>query len=367
MSAALDDDFDLPPGVATANDDHSAVRCYPDGGDTIATDGELRGERHICLQWARACCPNGARCALRHALPTLADENRLVHSADGITQDIFGRPRGARHERALADPLQCQTVRVDGLPAEGDGSQQQRRRALDALGSEWGEVVRTWLVADPRVGYLRFKWRSSAQVFVEAMHGKCARPDVPDAPLELAWCFHDPAEIQASQAREMAFAAAAESRARQEATSELYKRLERERDAGSAPSGGAVRKRPRVERGADSLEHDGSAAAWVEQDEQAITAVTARYPGAEPDDDGEVRTGEGTQEPQHAVASSADSEGAPLPAGWLEGVDPATGCTYYYDTSTRAEPRGDGARPAVDALPKRRWAGHNLVSNHGAS
>ena len=342
VMGSLDDSFDLPPGVvATASgavEASTAARCWPDI-DSIDTDGELRGEHHICLRWVRGCCTLGARCSLRHKLPTLADENRLVHSADGLTKDIFGRPRGERQERSTTDPLQCQTVCVSGLPASG---QQERRSQLDALGSEWGEVVRTWAVADPHTGYVRFRWRSSAQVFVEAMHGKPLRPDEPETLLELSWCFHDPAAIQATQGREMALAAAAEARARRESTAELYARLERERcpqrpsDAMAATRVGgwgaaAVAKRRRTEPSEGGVA-SSDAAAWLEQEEHALSAVAAAYPGGEHDSPRD----EAPASESHATQDSACEPpiGPVISADWVHGVDPASGCTYYYNLKT---------------------------------
>ena len=167
--SALDDLYDLPPGVHQANESIATVtppgvdlgssivtRCWPEV-DSLVTAGERRGAHHICLDWAHGCCTYGVQCALCHKLPTLADEQRLIYSADGLTSDIFGRKKQESSGRMLYDPLACQTICITGLPPEL--TQQERRRALDSL-DEWGKIARTWVVADPRVGYVKFRWRS---------------------------------------------------------------------------------------------------------------------------------------------------------------------------------------------------------------
>ena len=365
MAVAQDDLFDLPPGVDLTP---PVVRCWPDI-DTIITDGERRGEHNICILWARGSCPAGIQCGACHRLPSHADEIRLLHSADGLTKDIFGRARGERSERSVVDALQCQTVCVTGLPVTS--SQHERRQLLDALGSEWGTVVRTWVDADPRVGYVRFKWRSSAQLFVEAMDGKPARPDEPDAPLELAWCFHDPAAIQATQGRDLALAAAAEARARRESVFDLYSRLEAERSCAPPPAAGntvssaahAAHKQGKRRRGEPAVmmspaEGLSAATAWADAPEEQISDVTAVYPGGDwgdapeeqisdvtavyPGGDwgdwGDVGDAGGATAADEAVEEakqgSAGSGEAPLPYGWIQGIDPASGYTYYHNGHT---------------------------------
>jgi hypothetical protein len=344
MAVAQDDLFDLPPGVDLTP---PVVRCWPDI-DTFITDGERRGEHNICILWARGSCPAGIQCGACHRLPSHADEIRLLHSADGLTKDIFGRARGERSERSVVDALQCQTVCVTGLPVTS--SQHERRQLLDALGSEWGAVVRTWVDADPRVGYVRFKWRSSAQLFVEAMHGKPARPDEPDAPLELAWCFHDPAAIQATQGRDLALAAAAEARARRESVFDLYTRLEAERSCAPPPAAGdtmssaahAAHKQGKRRRGdyepaemMSPAEGLSAATVWADAPEERISDVTASYPGADWGDVGDAGGPTAADEAaEEAKPGSAGSGEAPLPDGWIQGIDPASGYTYYYNGYT---------------------------------
>jgi hypothetical protein len=318
MSA--DDLYDLPPGVGAEPSpglarSSSAVapltRCWPDV-DAIATTGERQGERFICLLWSRGCCPRGELCSHRHRLPNLADEQRLLYSSDGLTTDIFGRPRGAAREQVLRDPQACQTLQVSGLPA--DLNQQERRRELDAL-SEWGAIAKTWVVADPSVGYVKFKWRATAQFVMEAMQGQPLTPDALNA-LELSWCFADPSAIQAAQAKELALVAMAEARARRESSSALYDSFERERHVQASVDARARKRARATEESADHIKEAAAipasdASVWTGEEEQSISAVTAAYPGGEYSE-----IGEGAEDTAPA---------------WRYALDPVSGCPYWYD------------------------------------
>jgi hypothetical protein len=328
--ACADDLYDLPPGIGAdaAETTAARARCWPEV-DSIETDGARRGERFICLAWARGLCTRSARCGSRHQLPTLSDEQRLLNTNEGRTTDIFGRQRGQVDERTMQDPLACQTLCVRGLPP--GMSQHERRQALDGL-SEWGAIAKTWVIADPTVGYVKFKWRSSAQVVAEAMQGQPISPDLPGA-LELSWCYVDPARIQAGQAKEMALAAMEEARARREASAALYERLERQH--GALPANGAKRQRVggNDAREAGEPELTDEASAWVEQAESCVSAVAAHYPGgSEPEAAFEL--------PACATADDAPADAAQqqtvayCPEGWHAAVDPASGFTYYYDPSS---------------------------------
>lgn len=233
--AAADDLYDLPPGVdlplAAAT-----PRCWP-SIDEVATDGARRGAVIVCLDWANGRCAAGIGCAARHALPSIADENRMAHSADGLLCDIFGRPRAPASETPLSvfDPLACSTIHiVSGMPP---GDQHERRRALDESLSEWGQVVKSWFLADTRSCFVKFKWRSTAQLVLEALQGRPLRPE-DNEPLELAWATVDPSIVQARQGRELAYSAMREARERGRATQALYDRLEREHMADDDDSDG---------------------------------------------------------------------------------------------------------------------------------
>jgi len=185
--------MDLPPGIDIEPD--ALPRCWP-AVDACETEGERTGSRWICVEWANGSCERGAACAKRHRAPTEADEQRLLFSADGVTHDIFGRPRIAA-TNSVADPGSSSTLHVKGLPPSRTA--QERRAALELL-SEWGELAKTWTLADPSEGYVKFKKRSCAQMCAEAMHGRPLRPDYGGA-LEISVVALDPGKVQASQAR----------------------------------------------------------------------------------------------------------------------------------------------------------------------
>lgn len=320
--AAVDDLYDLPPGVGSVTAAASAptapatdyaasmvsqdgcaapTRCWPDI-DAIKTSGSRCGAHNICIQWANGACALGVHCSLRHALPTLADEQRLLHSADGLTHDIFGRPGQERPAGSLFDPLACQTLHVVGLPTEGN--RHSRRRVLEAAFGEWGEVARVWLVADPRVGYVKFKWRSSAQMALEAMQGRPLTPDLTEE-LQLGWCASDPSMVQAQQAREMALTAMHEARERQEHQHALYQSLER---------GSAVHA-PKRQRTTGDHGEASNASAWYEQPEEPLSAVAAVYPD--------------TNSAPSVGTIAAQQMLSPLPEGWTECMCSIYGVPYY--------------------------------------
>ena len=58
-------------------------------------------------------------------------------------------------------------------------AQQGRAAAsiIDAGFGEWGTVVKTWFVADPKQCYVKFKSRATAQLVIEALHGRPLRPE----------------------------------------------------------------------------------------------------------------------------------------------------------------------------------------------
>jgi hypothetical protein len=325
--AAADDLYDLPPGVdlplAAAT-----PRCWP-SIDEVATDGARRGAVIVCLDWANGRCAAGIGCAARHALPSIADENRMAHSADGLLCDIFGRPRAPASETPLSvfDPLACSTIHiVSGMPP---GDQHERRRALDESLSEWGQVVKSWFLADTRSCFVKFKWRSTAQLVLEALQGRPLRPE-DNEPLELAWATVDPSIVQARQGRELAYSAMREARERGRATQALYDRLEREKGGGAAAAASALGKRPREHRDADD-----DSTAW-DDDAERLSAVATAYPGGHEAADGgeQVHDDAPAERGAEAAAPAGEEE---LPAGWRTALDETYGVAYFYHADGRTQ------------------------------
>lgn len=321
----LDDFHDLPPGIDVP--EATLPRCWP-STDACATDGEKRGETSICLDWANGRCARGVHCGSRHALPSIADENRMTFSADGLLRDVFGRPRAPANTftpLSAFDPLACQTIHVvSGVPR---GDLHVRRRIIDEALTEWGHIVKTWFIADEGSCFVKFKWRASAQVVMEALHGRPLRPE-DNEPLQLAWAMVDPSIVQSQQGRELAYNAMKEARERGNATQALYERLERERHVASTASSSsalgtsALGKRARDNTTAPVI---SSLSAWHDGGDEPINAVAAAYPGAEAED---ATAGEPAGSEEHATQPPPLE--AMLPGGWRTGVDPTYHCTYYY-------------------------------------
>ena len=293
---------------------------------------------YICHAWANGTCKLGALCSQRHGLATQMDEDRLYHAANA---DVFGRPRTSLSATSVFDPLIANCIQiVKGVPP---GSQHERRRELESALSEWGQLTKIWFVADERAAFVRFKWRSTAQLFLEALHGRPLQPDLSEV-LQLQWATVDPAAVQAQQGKDMAFHAMVEARERAAAAHELYQRLEREGGGASSASKGGGKgartssslKRPRF-----VMPNEPEWVEWKEKDKVSITSVSAEYPGSAITADGpplEHRAEDGgttTAITTAAATPIASGElghtGAQqLPPGWQSGLDPTSGYLYYY-------------------------------------
>ena len=315
-NAMATSDDDLPPGIDIGDEGDTTTRCWPET-DAVATAGERSGRaRWFCLPWAHGSCALGANCEQRHRLPEHADEIKLMHSADGLTHDIFGRARPEERGRTsqLADPFACATILVEHLPDFGTAgyAMQERRRCLEAFASEWGQAVKTWCLADPTSGYVKFRWRCSAQMCMEAMDGRPLRPDEA-TPLRLSWASSDPSLMQASQSRDLALAAMEEAAQRRLFQEDLY--LKHERDI-------VPPKRRRLEpEGGDEV------TAWMDAPERPLegSMVAAEYPGGDP-----AYCAQAGADAAAAEEAGAEGGAQPLLAGWQSGIDPTYGATYFY-------------------------------------
>ena len=373
---ASGDDLDLPPGIDLPGRREPAAaaaaapvlpRCWPDV-DAAPTAGDRRGDAWICLAWANGSCRAGASCESLHRLPSMAEEQRLVYSTDGIDRDVFGR---------MGHGTQATAILVRGLPPTA-GSQRQIRAALDEFG-EWGKVVRTWVHHEPGCGYVAFKARGTAQFVMEAMQGRSLSPEGGE-PLQLSWALRDPGQEQAEQvhsigtacprapprvpytparlhaygpctalpqARNLAMRSMEEARERRDEQHEMYRRLEAEGLAlkrqklhggggsggggggsggggGGGGSGGGGSGGGAGSAGCDDAAALEPWSRWVEEPEVTMTAVTALYPG------GVVAVNETRESEGVGDGSSANGTAAAcLPAGWSSEVDPRYGARYY--------------------------------------
>ena len=151
----------------------------------------------------------------------------------------------------------------------------------------------------------------------------------------------------------MALRSMEEARARRDEQHDLYNRLEAEglelkrrklqggadggaggagRGAGGAGgSGGATGGGGGDGGGRDAGEEAAREAwsRWAEQPEMSLTAVTAQYPGGEPDANGGVR------DEARAAPDSADlAEEEALPSGWTSAIDERYGAHYYFHSES---------------------------------
>ena len=327
-----------PPGVVTAAQPAEQPRCWP-SVDAMQTDGDR--SPYICLAWANGTCKRGARCSTRHALPTQADEDRLFHAKDS---DVFGRTRvSTGTPLSVFDPLNCTILHiVSGVPHLRD--QHARRRCLDEAFGEWGQVLKTWFLSEPGSAFVKFKWRSTAQLVLEACHGRPLRPEDSE-PLQLAWCTTDPSIVVAQQGRELAYNAMREARERGRATQELYERLEREaggRAAAATGDGGRRDGRAALgKRARNATAPASEMSEWFDGGAEPISAVAASYPGGLSVSEEELSTTtDGALPATHAggeqEAGAPASAAEDLPAGWSASLDPHYRVMYYWNASTGA-------------------------------
>mmetsp|Transcript_40274 Transcript_40274/g.66878 ORF Transcript_40274/g.66878 Transcript_40274/m.66878 type:complete len:326 (-) Transcript_40274:118-1095(-) len=323
------DDLDLPPGIDLPT---SRSRCWP-ANDTECTCGDVRGGAWICISWAKGACRLGKTCEALHRLPSLAEEQRMVYSTDGLDSDVFGRPLAGSAQRD--GPLNS-TLAVHGLPS--DASQRELRTLLDAF-NEWGTVLRTWVGAVHGTGFVKFKWRSSAQFALEAMDGQPISPEG-GTPLMVRWATVNP-EVEAAKAGHvLALRSMQDAKKRRDTQHELYQRLEREAKALKQHAADV----PGQTTGC-SVDHQAHAAVTCQTDTifqrslftETLTNVTACYPGTT----ASVRA----NHEHDANIGAAEADEPALPLGWVRAVDEHAGYYYYYHKDTQRtqwEHPGDG-------------------------
>lgn len=334
---SLDDD--LPPGIDLPVR-HAAQpiatpvlpRCWPEV-DSQETRGSSLGNAWLCLAWARGGCPRGVECAALHRLPSLAEEQRLTFSADGVDYDVFGRPRACALG-ASPTPLEASTLFVRGLNV--NWSQREVRLALERFG-EWGQLARTWCGVEPSTGYVKYRWRASAQFAVEAMDGRSLEPEG-GYPLRVSFATQDPEVEQTQNARQLALRSVEEAKRRRDRQHDLYARLEMEARAGKAPrtTSHAAHSNGDASSTGVAREAVASPAVWQIEPGERLTAVAEMYActDLEPTKEGSSPSA-GPAGCEPAAAAADDGAVAfPLPDGWVSGVDPASGCVYFHHVST---------------------------------
>lgn len=329
-------DEDLPPGIDLTAPQGSQTagasvlpRCWPEV-DTQETAGSYRGNAWICLAWAHGRCMQGVRCTALHRLPSLAEEQRLTYSADGVEYDVFGRPRAAASLLSpVPRPIETSTLFVSGLDTRL--SQRELRLALERF-AEWGCLTRTWCGVEPGTGYVRFRWRASAEFAVEAVHGRSLDPEG-GPPLHVSFATTCPETEQSQNARTLALRALEEAKRRRDKQHDLYARLENESrtakmaKASASPGLNRMGNIPRIEH------PDTSAAVWQIEPGQRVNEVTEVYSSTDKEV-AQSTTCISSSVTDKDVDTGVNPLVDELPTGWVSGVDPASGFVYFYHVPT---------------------------------
>ena len=147
----------------------AATRCIP-RMDSGRTKGYEAKQRTFCLHFARGACVAGYDCAFLHHLPTGVDDanNDMLH-------DIFGREkhRDDRDDNGGTGSYMrsSRTLFVYyGGAAEWGGD--RLREMLGRSFGEWGPVEDIHVVPTKCIGFVRYKFRASAEFAKEAMMGQ---------------------------------------------------------------------------------------------------------------------------------------------------------------------------------------------------
>ncbi|CAK0833067.1 unnamed protein product [Prorocentrum cordatum] len=154
--------------------DPAQTRCNP-ATDTGWTSADTPGaqDSHFCMFFAKGSCNLGFRCSYYHRIPTPADAKKcdMVH-------DIFGRQkhREPRDDMGGVGCLHspCDTVFVGDLffdRTRVDAIQEVEQDIHQAFG-EWGEIQQVRVIPSKALGFVRYKYRASAEFAMIAMNNQ---------------------------------------------------------------------------------------------------------------------------------------------------------------------------------------------------
>lgn len=143
--------------------------------DTGWTSADTPGaqDSHFCLFFARGSCNLGHRCGYYHRIPTPADAE-----ACDMVHDIFGREkhRDPRDDMGGVGCIHspCDTVFVGDLffdRTRVDAIQIVEHEIHEAFG-EWGEIHHVRVIPSKAIGFVRYKYRASAEFAMVAMNNQ---------------------------------------------------------------------------------------------------------------------------------------------------------------------------------------------------
>ena len=166
----------------------AATRC-----DAVLDSGRTRGDAARqtthCLHFARGCCVSGLDCPFLHRLPTAVDDARA-----SPMHDCFGRekhPDEREDNGGVGSYIRNVRTLFVYYGGAGEWSRDRVIALLERQFSEWGPVEDVYAVPVKCIGFVRFKFRSSAEFAKEAMMGQRLTKTMTE-PLTVRWANDDP-------------------------------------------------------------------------------------------------------------------------------------------------------------------------------
>jgi len=160
-------------------------------GYTLADKKAGPDSRYFCARWIHGLCYKGSKCRYYHRIPTYADcgvlEKDMMH-------DCFGRDRHAKQR----DDMQgvgsfnnnSRTLYVGRLQRTPYADKPKAlNKALEKHFEEWGEVENINVIWGKSIAFVRYRFRSHAELAKEAMIGQTLDHD---EILDIRWAFDDP-------------------------------------------------------------------------------------------------------------------------------------------------------------------------------
>lgn len=154
-------------------------------------DKKFQDKAYWCMWWARGKCAKGSRCKNFHRIPTYADCGRLEKD---LLHDIFGRERHANQRDDMSGVgsfnESCRTLYVGRLQrSKYMDNPKQLNNTLTKHFSEWGEVEHLNVIWRLSIAFVRYRFRSHAELAKIAMQQQALDDD---EVLVIRWAYADP-------------------------------------------------------------------------------------------------------------------------------------------------------------------------------
>jgi len=158
-------------------------------GSTLA-DKRTTGTSYFCVMWVKGLCFKGSKCPFYHRLPTYGDcgvlEKDMMH-------DCFGRDRHASHRDDMGGTgsfnSDSRTLFVANLlrTPYADNENALKQVLINHF-QEWGEIERVNVIWGKSIAFVRFRFRTHAELAKEAMaHQSLDHQEV----LSVNWAHED--------------------------------------------------------------------------------------------------------------------------------------------------------------------------------